>query len=227
MQQPSNRKVAVGSDGTVDTPKIAAAKQLAADREALTTEQGKTAMDLTAEAVPMNQLGVQHAESMSEVPPEMTVTNNVLRALVQTMIDLQPLIKEKKDDLKKLNKAYKTVQERVKNHMKDSDLRFIDMPSHQVHTYSRIRAPAMNTEFISDGLKEYFLENNIKRGAHEKAAAFLTERRKDKVGGSEVWSITMRALKPVKAKAKAKAAGRGTKRKCEFVDTAEVNHSTD
>lgn len=141
------------------------------------------------------------------------MTNEVLRDTVETMIKVNEAMKTHKTHLKSLNKTYKELNERVKAHMKGAELKYIDLPSHQVHTYSRVRPPAMNAEFLESGLRAFFSETKTKVGKSTStdAALFLAERKKAKVGGTEVWTTTIRQSRKAKGE-----AGRGTKRKCGF-----------
>jgi hypothetical protein len=126
-----------------------------------------------------------------------TLSENELHDLVKTMVRLGSLAKTQAADLSKVRKAYKVVSERVKLHMQGSSIKFVDLPDHQIHTYERIRESPMNPAFIAEGLKQFFenTKTKVDPSFADAAAAFLKQRKKDKVGGTSVWTTTMRARK--------------------------------
>jgi hypothetical protein len=132
---------------------------------------------------------------MSESNP--SPTENEFRDLVKTMVRLSALAKTQRADLAKVTKAYKVVSERVKLHMQGTSIKYVDLPEHQIHTYERLREPPMNPAFIAEGLKQFFADTKIKVTADvaDAAAAFLKQRKKEKVGGTSVWTTTLRARK--------------------------------
>jgi hypothetical protein len=150
------------------------------------------------------------------------MSNETLRKLVETMVEINDTMKEHRKQLKLLNKTYKTLNMRVKEHMRSQSLEYIDLPTHQVHTYSRIRPPPMNAEFMETGLAAFFKENKLKvtKATSAQAAQFLAQRKKDKVGGTEVWSTTVRAAPKKKV-----AAKRGKKRKQDFAFAGSLGDS--
>jgi hypothetical protein len=120
-----------------------------------------------------------------------------LIVLSETMVDLSLSIKQKKAELKKLSVTYKGISERVKEHMKTEQLKYIGCKGMQIHTYSRLREAPMDEQFIHKGLKEFYIKSNMGSQvtqATEKAAVFLCKRKKEKVDAKEVWTITLRAL---------------------------------
>ena len=151
------------------------------------------------------------------------VSNESLRGLIDTMIELSGLIKSQKAETKLLVSAHKELQESIKVHMMATGLRYIDLPNHQIHTYPRVRAHAMNAEFIAAGLKDFFAEKKVKttKKTAVDAADFLEKRRKDKVGGATVWSTVLRKQK--KKTEAPKSEHTSKKRKCNFVDADQAD----
>jgi hypothetical protein len=130
-------------------------------------------------------------------PDAKSLSNEELRQLVDSMISMSTIIKAKKEESKHLSACYKQVSLRIKDHMRLHELKFIDMHGFQVHTYNRIRQSSMNHEFICGGLLAFLQENKVTKNDDiaKAAAEFLLKRKKDNVGGTEVWTITLRNIK--------------------------------
>ena len=136
-----------------------------------------------------------------------TMDNEALQQMISTMISLSALLNEKKGDVKKVNNVYKQMAEKVKRHMVANKLKYVDLEGHQVHTYSRVRESPMNSDFISDGLTDFFTDTKIKsftnpRHIAAQAAAYLVARKKDKIDGKETWTTTLRNISKKRMKAK-------------------------
>jgi hypothetical protein len=86
----------------------------------------------------------------------------------------------------------------------------------------------MNAEFISRGLNEFFVNSKLAINADstaEQAATYLSDLKKDKASGQEVWTITMRNIgeKRVKAKRKRAKIEQGTVSPEDETDTDTVS----
>jgi hypothetical protein len=130
-------------------------------------------------------------------------TNVELRVMVETLVELHTKIKAKSAEVKTLNVSYKALSQTIKDHMRLNALTYIDMKGHQVHTYARVRPPAVDEDFLVAGLEDFFKSTKMKMNYTTMAAnasAHLLKRKKEKVGGTEVWTMTMRNVDRAKAK---------------------------
>lgn len=148
----------------------------------------------------------------------MTTTGD-FRQMCQSMADINEKLKVKRAELKKLNISYKLVSGNVHDEMKRKEVTNVSIGDKDVAIYKRVRESPMNKDFIEHGLVAYFADNpTILSSAvtvsviGNEIASYLVQRKKDKVDGKDVESITMRKgrVAPAKGKTKNKA---GTKRK--------------
>jgi hypothetical protein len=147
---------------------------------------------------------------------EKKLSNSELRGMVDGMIELHTLLKHKRAEVKQVAATYKETCEIVKKHMIDNDVTHIDKNGYQINTYSRTREAAMNSNFISTGLEDFFKENKIGGNATamaNQASEYLVKRKKGKGDGTQVWTTTIRARKEAKKKAEGKTTARTRKRK--------------
>jgi hypothetical protein len=139
----------------------------------------------------------------TEQPETKEISSEQLHDMVDSMVSLHTLLKEKKEEVKKINATYKSISERVKAHMIVNELKFIDLRGFQVHTYSRKREAAMNEDFLNGGLQAFFEQENIPVDAgmaSSRAASYLLKRKKDKVDGTNVWTMTLRDISKKKVR---------------------------
>ena len=130
---------------------------------------------------------------MSEVLPQLS--NEELRAYVNSLIDLHNLLKEKRAEVRKYNATYKQLAEKVKQHAIRNSLKYIDSKGSQVHVYTKVKEPMMNPEFIASHLKVYFTENGDKAGKADDIMNYLTKQKKNKDIGQSIVKMTIRAAK--------------------------------
>jgi hypothetical protein len=144
-----------------------------------------------------------NTESVSIKPTE-------LSSVISSMISLHTIIKEKRLELKKVNEAYKAISVRAKEHMRSTDIQYIDMGGHQIQTYKRERESPMNADFIVDGCKQFFKSHNLQSLAETPdvfsrlITEFLFKLKKDKHNATEIWTITIRNIKQKQKKVQEK-----------------------
>ena len=127
-----------------------------------------------------------------------------LKQLVGNMIALNTMMKTKQAEIKKIKDAYTAISTKVKEYSRQEELKFIDHQGHQVHVYNHVREPSINASYLQDRLKEYFSDHKSTNADAETAAEYIMKKKKEKEGGTDTWSITLRkirAKKPTKRKA--------------------------
>lgn len=127
--------------------------------------------------------------------PQTELSNEDLRAYVNSLIDLHNLLKEKRAEIRKYNATYKQLAEKVKHHAITNSLKYIDSKGSQVHVYTKIKEPVMNPDFISSHLKGYFIENGDNLGKADDIMTYLMKHKKSKDMGESVIKMTIRNAK--------------------------------
>lgn len=126
-----------------------------------------------------------------------SLTNEELKQMVGDMIKLSALLKTKQAEVKKIRDTYAAISSKVKEYSKQQQLKFIDLDGHQVHVYNHTREPPLNEAYINDRLGEFFSEHKCGSAVTAaSAAAYIIKKKKDKIGGTDTWSITLRNIKP-------------------------------
>lgn len=135
-----------------------------------------------------------------------------LKKRVDALLALHCILLEKKEQVKIVVKAHKEMKEEVKKAMSAQNVDIIKAAvrtkegprKFEMQVYERVSPPPVNADFVNLGLKEYLLTIDLTKGIPANfatdATAFLMKRRKDKVGGKKVTSMTIRAAKEPKEK---------------------------
>ena len=151
--------------------------------------------------------GVANGDETKDETVRESLSNEELHKMISSMIAISELQRGKKEEVKKVNAVYKAMADRVKDHMVQHKLQYVDLEGHQVHTYSRVRESPMNAEFITDGLADFLRDTKFKNFSNhkeiaEQAAAYLVTRKKDKIDGSATWTTTLRNISKKRTSAK-------------------------
>lgn len=125
------------------------------------------------------------------------LSDDDLLAMTDTLIQLHELRAEKKKEVSKINEQYNAIKERIKQHMVEDELQYIDHKGFQIQTYERKREPSLNVEFITSGLSTFFQEARVPVNASntaKQASIYLEELKKNKANGIPIWTTTIRNI---------------------------------
>ena len=138
------------------------------------------------------------------------LSNEDLRACVNSLIDLHSLLKKKRTEVRKYTTTYKQLAEKVKVHAIKHGLKYIDSKGCQLHIYKQTREPSITSDFIASHLKTFFQQQDGDSiDADQKAteaASYLSRQKKDKEKGTEVVKMTIRNHNSTSASLKRKAS---------------------
>lgn len=124
----------------------------------------------------------------------MPLSNEELRQLVGSMIQLNELLRKKRAEIKAIRDTYKAMTERVKEHSRENEIKFIRMNNSQVHVYEQVREPTITKNFLLESLSEFFSNAGGNQQLAEAATAHVMADKKAKKGGKSTWTLTMRKL---------------------------------
>ena len=125
------------------------------------------------------------------------LSNEGLKQLVSTTIQLSELLKTKRKEIKRIRDTYKAVCDRIKSHATQNNISYIDMAGYQLHVYTQTREPALNEAFLKDNLKEFFVSSGHQQGTPmaADAATYVLQRKKAKTGGKQALVLALKKLK--------------------------------
>ena len=147
------------------------------------------------------------------MPTVTAAKHQSLKKRVDALLALHCVLLEKKEEVKIVRKAHKEMKEEVKKAMTEQNVDIIkaavrgknkDSPplKFEMQVYERVIVPAVNADFLNLGVKEYLSSIDLTKGIPatfvDDLTASLMQRKKDKIGGKTVISMTIRAVKEKK-----------------------------
>ena len=124
----------------------------------------------------------------------MSLTNEELRQLMGSMVQLNDLLRKKRKEIKEVRDTYKQMCDRVKQHSKVNGLQLIRMGDNQLRIYEQLREPSITADFLLDSLGEFFRAVGGNESLAKAATEHVKNDKKSKRGAKSSTNLALRKV---------------------------------